>query len=331
MPEILSSTAYIERVLATKRPGEDNILAFYEHRIGAICKSPRLMLLPLDDHLAHRGDGIFETLIYRHGRIYSLEAHLKRMQSSAEGIFLDPPCAWSEFPALIKSVAAAGEEPDGLLRVLIGRGPGGFGIDPRECPQSSLYLVSYRFTPKPESWYAKGLRGFKTSIPAKQGYLAKIKNANYLPNVLMTREASTKGYDVPFCYGEDGYLAESAIANLCLLDQAGTLLIPEFSNALAGTTINRLLTLIDEKMPGQKYAFRKITEDQVKAARELMILGTSIGCASVISYEGQPIGPDGSSSTPDDFSKGTPGPVAGRLRALLEADFANGDPIPGLV
>ncbi len=328
MPEILSSNDYIERILATRRPREDDILAFYEHRIGGICNNPRLMLLPLDDHLAHRGDGIFETLLYRHGRLYELEAHLKRMQSSAAGMFLEPPCAWSELAGIITAVARAGGEPDGLLRILIGRGPGGFGIDPRECPQSSLYVVAYRFTPKPESWYANGLRGFRTSIPAKQGYLAKIKNANYLPNVLMTREAGIKGYDVPFCYDEEGYLAESAIANLCMLDQSGTLLVPEFSNALAGTTISRLLALLKRGMPEQKYAFRKITEAEVKAARELMILGTTIGCASVVSYEDQPIGPDNGAD--GDFAKGSPGPVAKRLRELLEADLANGDPVPGL-
>lgn len=320
MPEILSSADYIERIMTIRRPREDDILAFYEHRIGAICKNPRLMLLPLDDHLAHRGDGIFETLLYRHGRIYELEAHLKRMRGSAEGIYLDLPCAWSELPGIIKAVAAAGEKPDGLLRVLIGRGPGGFGIDPAECPQPSLYLAAYRFTPKSEAWYAKGLRGFRTSIPAKQGYLAKIKNANYLPNVLMTREAGIKGYDVPFCYDEEGYLAESAVANLCILDQSGMLLVPEFSNALAGTTVSRLLELIGREMPGLKHAFRKITEDEVRAARELMILGTSIGCASVVSYEGKAIGPRNGS----DSEAGVPGPVAGQLRKLLEADLVNG-------
>ena len=312
IPIILNSDDYLARLLSTKRPKEENILAFYEHRLGAICKNPRLMLLPLDDHLAHRGDGIFETLIYRHGLIYELEAHLKRMQSSAAGIYLEPPCSWAELKDIIFGVAAASERQDGYLRILIGRGAGGFGIDPFEPPVSSLYVVAYHFSPVPDEWYAKGLTGFKTSIPAKQGYLAKIKNANYLPNVLMTHECKTKGYDVPFCYDEQGFLAESAIANLCLVDKNGTLQIPEFSNALAGTTITKLLKLIDAAGLDLNYAFSKITEVDVKNAAELLTIGTSIGCAAVVSYEGQPIG------------NGKEGAIAAKLRKLLIDDLANG-------
>nr|WP_072697847.1 aminotransferase class IV [Desulfovibrio litoralis] len=312
MAPILEQSDYLKLLLETPRPNEDKILAFYEHRLGAICKAPRLMLLPLDDHLAHRGDGIFETLVYRHGRIYELDAHLSRMQASATGIYLEPPCAWAKIRELIIEVAKASGTKDGLLRILMGRGAGGFGIDPFEPPISSLYIVAYHFSEHSEDWYNKGLSGFKTSIPAKQGYLAKIKNANYLPNVLMTREAKIKGYDIPFCYDETGYLAESAIANLCLVDKTGTLIIPKFSHALAGTTILKLLQLIEKDNNKIPHKFKQVSEAEVREAQELLVLGTGIGCASVTSYEGQQI------------ADGKPGKTAAYLRKLLQADLKNG-------
>lgn len=316
MPSIPSTNEYLKKLLATPRPGEENILAFYEHRLGLIGREPRLLLLPLDDHLAHRGDGIFETAKYLEGKLCQLDEHLERMRRSAEGIYLEPPCPWERIRDLILEVAAAGRETSGYMRVLLGRGSGGFGIDPAECPSASLYIVAYRFRPKPESWYATGLKGFRTSIPAKQGYLAGIKNANYLPNVLMVREARALGKDVPFCFSEDGFLAESAIANICLVNKQGVLEVPEFSNALPGTTILRVLELLQGKASS---VVRRITEADILEAAEVLMLGTGPDCVAVVEYEGQRIG------------DGRPGPVAALLRRLIREDIAaNGVPVPGL-
>ena len=316
MPELLNFEEYLSRMLSLPRPGGQNILAFYEHRIGAVGRDPRLMLLPLDDHLAHRGDGIFETIKYVDGRMYRLDKHLERMRTSAEGIYLEPPCSWEEIRALILAVAGAGEETTGQMRVLLGRGPGSFGIDPAESPVPSLYIAAYRFTPNPESWYEKGLKGFRTGIPAKQGYLARIKNANYLPNVLMIREARERGKDVPFCFDEDGYLAESAIANICLVNSDGVLEVPEFTNALPGTTVKRALELLDGKVT---HRMRRITEADIARASEVLMLGTGPDCVAVVDYEGQRIG------------DGKQGPVCALLRALIREDIrATGVPVPGL-
>ena len=49
MIPVLDTNAWIEKLRELERPGADNILAFYEHRFGAICRDPRLMLAPLDD------------------------------------------------------------------------------------------------------------------------------------------------------------------------------------------------------------------------------------------------------------------------------------------
>lgn len=306
MIPVLDRAAYLDRLLAVERPGVGSILAFYEHRVGAICHDPKLMLMPLDDHLAHRGDGIFESMKYEHRRIYQLEAHLERMERSADGLYLAPPCSWDELRDIVMEVARAAGCERGLLRILVGRGPGGFGIDPAECPAASLYVAAYTFTPKGEAWYAKGLTAFRSSIPAKQGYLARIKNANYLPNVLMTREAHERGMDVAFSFDEEGFLAEAAIANVALVDAAGTLVVPEFSNALAGTTVVRAMELAAGEMP---VAFRKVREEDLRTAREVLVLGTSSDCVGVVAFEGCPVG------------EGRPGPVAARLRALLQADL----------
>ena len=72
MIPVLDTNAWIEKLRELERPGADNILAFYEHRFGAICRDPRLMLAPLDDHLVHRGDGVFETIRFTERKVIHL-------------------------------------------------------------------------------------------------------------------------------------------------------------------------------------------------------------------------------------------------------------------
>lgn len=313
---VYSSEEFLRKMLALPRVCAPEILAFYEHRVGAICTDPKLMFAPLDDHIAHRGDGVFETVKYTEGRLYQFDPHLERMKRSAAGLFLEPPCAWDDIRRIILEVAAAGKEPQGQMRVLLGRGPGGFGIDPDECPETSLYIVAYRFHPKPESVFVNGLKGFRTSIPAKQAYMAKLKNTNYVPNMLMIREAHEKNADTPFCFDDQGYLAESAVANLCIVDASGTLSVPEFTQSLPGTTLLRALELLKGTLP---ITFRRISEGEVTSAREVILFGTGPDCIAITSYEGREVG------------NGKAGPIAVKARRLIVEDIrATGTPIPGL-
>ena len=158
MVKVVDSKAYMEAMLAIDRPGSSEIHAFYEHRVGLICTDPKLMVMPWDDHLVHRGDGIFETMKFVGKKLYQLEPHMARMQRSSESIFLKPPCSWDEISELVLEVARAGNHENGMVRVLLGRGPGGFGIYPSECPEASLYVVSYDMHPKPESVYEEGVK-----------------------------------------------------------------------------------------------------------------------------------------------------------------------------
>lgn len=312
MLEVLDALTYAQRLISAPRPNAGNILAFHDHRVGGICTDPRLLLVPLDDHLCHRGDGVFESIAYRCRRMFQLDAHLERMKNSAMGLNLSPPCSLEELRAIILAVATAGGEDDGAMRILIGRGPGGFGISPTECPRASLYVAALRSRVPDEDWYNKGLTAFRSSIPAKQEYLARIKNANYLPNVLMAEEARKRGMDVALSFDDEGCLAEAAIANIAIVDKDGVLCCPEFTNSLPGTTVLTAMRVATETMPT---AFRKITEAEIFTAREMLLFSSTPLCVGITHYEGRSIG------------TGVTGPVAHSLRGqLLERLLAEGAP-----
>ena len=300
------SDAYLERLIQAPRPGVGEVMAFYDHRVGVIGTDPRLMLLPLDDHMVHRGDGVFETMKFVEHKLYQLDPHVDRLMFSAKSIFLEPPCPWEDMKTMIVDVARAATADQGMVRILLGRGPGGFGIDPRECPKAGLYIVAYALHPRPESAYEKGVTASRCSMPAKRGLMAKIKSVNYLPNVLMKREAVQSGCDYSLCFDDDGFLAEGAVENVCLVDAQGRLVVPELNNALTGTTLMRALDAVEDEMP---VIFRQVTEDDVYLAREVILLGTTIDALSVVRFNKKPI---------HDVR---PGPVSKKMRQFLIQDL----------
>lgn len=303
---VAGSQEYLEALLEAIRPGSEEVLAFYDHRVGVIGTDPKLMLMPWDDHLVHRGDGVFESIKYEGRKLYQLDAHIRRIKISCQAIHLEPPCSWGELEEAIIEVARAGNEPDGLVRVLLGRGPGGFGLDPYESPVQSMYVVAYRMHKRPESAFEKGATAMRTSIPAKQAWMATVKTTNYLPNVLMKREAVNNHVDFPFCYDSNGFLAEGATENIALVDEAGRLVIPEFTNSLAGTTLMRAVDLLKDEM---SVIFKGVSEAEVFAAREVMMIGTSFDAIGIVRYAGKPI------------FDARPGPVTRKVRALLQVDL----------
>ena len=306
---VLDSAAWVEKLMGLPRHGARSVTAFYEHRMGAICTDARCLLVPLDDHMVHRGDAIFESITLLQGRVLQIDAHLARMRGSSEKLELTPPVSWEEMREIIIDVARVGGAPYGGIKVLLGRGEGGLGIDPKDCPQSSLYIIATKSSPKPESFWERGITAAKSAIPAKQEWIARIKSTNYLANALMAKEAREMGVDVTFSFDEDGFLAEAAIANAAMVDKQGRLLLPEFRHVLPGTTALRAAELAKSFMP---VVLTDITEEILEEAAEILVLGTTCECVAVTHYNGKPVG------------DGRPGPIADRLRHLLHDALVTG-------
>lgn len=312
MLPVLSTEDYLKRLMDAPRKVAPEVFAFYEHRLGAICKDPRLMLVPLDDHIVHRGDGVFETLKFVDRKIYQLDAHLERMKRSSGAVFIRPPVPWEEIRAILIELCAASGVDTAILTFFLGRGPGGFTTDPRECPVSSFYAVVRAYHIKPEEFFDKGVTGFRTSVPAKQADIARIKTVNYMPNVLMKRDAVVNGYDFPLCFNDKGFLAEGSTENILLVDDQSRIIAPESENSLSGTTMMRGLELIGKEHP---VIFRPVEEHEIYEAHEVIVMGTTLDAVGVVRYNGKPI------------RDVRPGPVTRRLRELIKQDIvANGVP-----
>src|SRR5687767_12372932 len=80
----LSAADVLGRLDALRAQQPVKYSAFYSSQLGGIVTDPALMLIPFDDHMVHRGHGIFDTAGLVEGKIYDLEAHLDRFVRSAE-------------------------------------------------------------------------------------------------------------------------------------------------------------------------------------------------------------------------------------------------------
>ncbi len=291
MIPILNSSDWLAKILKLNEGKNNPLLAFYDHRVKAITTDYSCLSIPLDDHLVHRGDGVFENIKFINRMIVNLDAHLDRLENSAKAIFLKLPCSKAEIKEIILQVAKASADVrghnSGLLRVIVGRGAGGFDIDPKECESASLYIVAHKAVTIADEKYKTGLKAAKSSVPVRSKDQASIKSVNYLHSVLMCIEATDKNVDLTFSFDHDNFLAEAAIANVCIIDKDNNLIVPDSKNILMGTTVKRAMEFAKTFI---KVYNKSITEQDIFNAKEVLVLGTVHECISVVEYEGQKIG-----------------------------------------
>ena len=73
---VLSADEVVTRLSALRARQPVKYSAFYSSQLGRIVTDPALMVIPFDDHMVHRGHGIFDTANLVDGKIYDLDAHL---------------------------------------------------------------------------------------------------------------------------------------------------------------------------------------------------------------------------------------------------------------
>jgi branched-chain amino acid aminotransferase len=269
------------------------------------------MFVPIDDHMVHRGDGIFEAFKCVQGSIYLLDAHLDRLQRSAQLIDLPWPVERSELQKAIIETIRAAQTADVLVRLYISRGPGDFSPNPYASIGSQLYIVVTSLcTPHP-ALREKGCALAVSSIPLKPGIFSTVKSCNYLPNVLMKKEAVDLGVDYTVGLDEQGFLAEGPTENIGIVTRDHDLLVPRFERILRGTTQVRAMDLAHTLV--QSSELREIKEtnispEDIMQAREVLMFGTTLDVLPVTTFQGQKI------------NSGTPGPISRRLYDLLRRD-----------
>ena len=288
-----------------------NFYAMYSSILGGIVNDPALMVLPLDDHMVHRGHGVFDTATLTHGMLYQLDPHLDRLIRSAQGARIPLPFSREELRQIILDTAAASRQRDGSVRYWLSAGAGGYGLGPAECVGSSFYVIVFKQEAYPESYYHDGIKLITSQVPIKPPLFARIKSTNYLPNVLVLLEAKDQGADNGIFIDEHGMVAESSNMNVAFVTQDRVLRHPPFEAILSGITIQRVLDfasrLVQEGVL-KAIDLAAISVHEGREAAEMMLIGSSVRIMPVVQWDGQQI------------SDGKPGPIAKKLLEMWNED-----------
>lgn len=300
MISCLGTEDWIGKMMSSRRIGENNILAFYDHRMGAVCCDPRLLLIPLDDHLVHHGDGVVETCYFEDKRIARLDAHLYHFMRSAASLGITVPCSPAMLKDIVVSVASHAvangfSVEKGALHLFSGRGCGGFQRDGAECPMPSLYVVATRVgntghvceEDAVTAMIEKGASAFRGAQVVPSGIFAQSSSVSAVNLALLQQEVHSQRRDIAMAFDADECLAGDRDYNFCLIDEKGSLLIPESPAAHRNVTLERALDLIQGAL---QVRFAAVHEDDIFTATECVAFHARFGCVGIVNFEGQPIG-----------------------------------------
>lgn len=305
---VLAADEFLKRILNQEVGTRSSYKACYLSAVEGIVTDPRLMLIGLDDHMVHRGDGIFEALKVVNRKPYLLKEHLERLQRSAE--FLSMNLLWSinELSDIVKETLEVSQLDMAIMRIFASRGTGSFSPNPYDCKKMGLAVVATEFKSVTADKYQTGVKIGKSEIEPKPAFWSKIKSCNYLPNVLMKKESVDRNLDFTVGFDEEGYLTESSTENIIIVDKNGRLCRPYLDRILKGCTMTRVMDLAKAKKIIPEVIETQIKDQDIFEAKEVMMVGTTLDVLPVTEFEGQKIG------------HGLVGPVAQKLNELLIQD-----------
>jgi branched-subunit amino acid aminotransferase/4-amino-4-deoxychorismate lyase len=305
--QVLSEEEVIHKLREGSPRPRASIGACYLSWLDGIVTDSKWMLIGLDDHIVHRGDGVFEAIKFIRRKPYLLDSHLERMKNSAEKISLKFSNYINELPNLIQQVIEVSRLENGLIRIFLSRGTGSFSTNPYDPEGTELAVVAMALTPPKAELFELGASVGLSRVQPKDSFWSQIKSCNYLPNVMMKKEAVDRKLDFVVAMTEAGGLTESSTENIILVDSHGLLCRPHQDRILRGCTMIRTFELARKFHITETFE-RFLTVKDIKEAREVMMVGTTLDVLPITQFEGQKI------------ADGRVGPVARRLLELLRQD-----------
>ncbi len=147
------------------------------------------------DHGLLYGDGVFEGIRAYNGRVFRLDQHIDRLYRSAHAIMLDIGMTKEEMAAAVVQTVRANELRDAYIRLVVTRGVGDLGLDPRKCPKATVFIIASTIALYPEELCREGLKivTCATRRNSPDALDPSLKSLNYLNNILAKIETIRAG------------------------------------------------------------------------------------------------------------------------------------------
>ena len=262
------------------------------------------------DHGVLYGDGVFEGIRFYRRQPFRLDAHLQRLFDSARAIGLTVPMTAADLGAAIAQLIAEFADVDGYLRLVVTRGVGPMGLDPKPCTNPQVFIVAsaLRYISDERRRAGAAVIIASTRRLNADGLDPRIKSLNYLNHILARMEANHAHADEAILLNSTGRVAEGSADNVFIVKR-GTLITPPVTEgALDGITrgvvieIAQALNIPLREIPIAPY--------DLYTADEFFLTGTGAELIPVRAVDGRSI------ST-------CPGPIFTQIEAAFKAVIEN--------
>jgi branched-chain amino acid aminotransferase len=265
------------------------------------------------DHGLLYGDGVFEGIRVYGGRVFRLGAHVDRLYASAKAIWLDVPLAKPDMARVVQEGVAKSGLKDAYIRLVVTRGVGDLGLDPRKCPKPTVFCITDTISLWPADRYEKGLTALTAATPIshRESLSPRVKSLNYLSHILAKIEGIAAGVDEVIMLDSAGYVAEASGMNLFAVTRGTLRTPPPYTGILRGVTRDTVIEIGRdagygiEELPLNRY--------DLYTADEVFLSGTAAEIVAVSKLDGRAIG------------AGAAGPITRDLATRFRAYVTRGD------
>src|ERR1051325_5604380 len=110
------------------------------------------------DHGFLYGDGAFEGIRSYNGLVFRLDQHIDRLFETMHTLMIDPRLSRSEMAKAVIATLKANQLKDAYIRLIVSRGDGDLGLDPRKCfGRPNVIIITDKITLYPAELYQKGM------------------------------------------------------------------------------------------------------------------------------------------------------------------------------
>jgi branched-chain amino acid aminotransferase len=284
---------------------------------GVYCPKSQAKISVYDHGLLY-GDGVFEGIRAYNGVVFKFKEHIYRLYRSAHAIMLQIPLTKEEMTQAVLGTLRKNKLKDAYIRLVVTRGVGDLGLDPRKCPKPSVIIITDAISLHASEAKAKGITAMISWVRRNpvDTTTHEIKSLNYLNSILAKIEANMNGVDEAVCLDKNGFVSEGVGENLFIVKNGKILTPSSCTGALAGITAQVVIKLA--KKLDYDVTETNITPFQLFTADEAFFTGTAAEIVPIIEVNRRQIG------------NGSPGPVTKKLIAAFQEavlDPAEGVPI----
>ena len=258
------------------------------------------------DHGLLYGDGVFEGIRAYDGVVFKLKEHIDRLYRSASVIMLSIPLTKEEMTNAVLETLRKNNLRDAYIRLLVTRGVGDLGLDPRKCQKPTVIIITDVIRLHSGEAKEKGIRAMLCWVKRDpvDATSHEVKSLNYMNSILAKIEANIAGFAEAICLDKNGHISEGVAENVFIVKKEKIITPPTSTGALVGITRDVAMKLA-EKL-GYTAVESNITPTDLFTADEVFFTGTAAEIVPIVEVNKRVIG------------DGNPGSITRRLMQEFE-------------